>query len=587
MKWSALQFEPYVTAHSDAIKAYAGSRYNVNKTGRPRSPMNLLKLAVSIWTRQLVTQSPRCIINTKFPTYKTNAYELELATNHLLKATNFGATLEEVVQNAIFGLGVMKVGITSKYMLDAFGYSAAAGQPYASPVLMEDWLHDMNARTPEEFDWCGNRYKVPLHVVLNNPDYDQQAKDLLERLDGTSSASPRELETGNSGTDYASMLSRDESDLEGRTQYYPHVELWDIWLPIDRLLVTMPAEEGSKPLQVREWEGPEHGPYHLLQFGKVPGNLMPAAPAQDLYDMQELVTKLFNQLGRQALRQKTITLVDGQAESDGTAEGIRDSMDGETVRAGSTDSAKEMRYGGADPDNMAFLQVLKELFSYLAGNLDSMGGLGQQAETLGQERMLAESSSEMLRDMQSRVIDFSEKGISDLSWYMYTDPTIEIPLTKPIEGYGDIPFTYGPSNRKADFFMYAFEVNPYSLKSKSPSERLEFMTSIAQNFMVPLAPNMAEMGLSFNLKRLFELFGKYSDMPEITEIVTSMTPFESEAMPPPGHGPRSGTGGGDRPLQSPVTERKYTRTNVSGGGTPKSQNLQLMQSLLAGSSGKE
>lgn len=576
MQWSAVQFTHHIEAHQEVTRFYAGNRYTAHKMEGNRTPVNMLKLACDIWSRQLVTQSPRTIVLTKFPPLRADAYELELATNHLLKATLFGATLEEVVQNALFGLGVMKVGITSKYMSDAFGYSAAAGQPYASSVLVEDWLHDMNARRKEEFDWCGNRYRVPLDVVLENPEYDQQAKDLLDRL-----ASSQHSEELGGNPEKASDLSADRQ-IE-KTEYHKHVELWDIWLPMDKLLVTMPVANGTKPLQIREWEGPEHGPYHLLQFGKVPGNLMPSAPAQSLYDLQDQVTKLFNQLAQQALRQKTVTIVDGKAEQDGTAAAIQEAEDGEIVRTNHIESVKEMEYGGVHPDNLQFFIFVKDLFSYMGGNLDAMGGLAQQAETLGQEKMLIESSSEMLRDMQSRVIDFTEMGISDLSWYMYTDPTIELPLTKPIEEFGDIPFTYGPENRKSDFFMYAFEVQPYSLQSKSPGERLQAIMQIATTILIPLAPQMAEWGMNLDLKRFVELIGKYSDMPEIAELISSMMPLESESVPPPSQGQRSG---GTRPLQSPVTQRNYTRTNVSAGGTQKSRDMQLMQSLISQSQKK-
>jgi hypothetical protein len=554
MQWSAKQLKPFQKRNEEAIRAYAGDRYGEGKNVA-RTPVNLLQLAINIWTRQLVSQDPRFLITTRSPELKPDSVELELAVNHLITALHFGRTMQEVVRQAMFSIGILKVGITSPYLPSASGFRSQSGDVYADSVLFEDWLHDMTARRPEEWDWCGNRYRVPYAEVMENPNFDPRVK---------ASISP-EIEFG-IGDATASRGSGEDGSTEdmstdggfGKSRYRKHVELWDIWIPDEQIIVTFPAQPGTEPLQVREWKGPRNGPYHLLTYTQVPGQVMPIAPAQTLYDLQDLTNKLFNQLARQATRQKTLTIVDGRGENDQIGERVRDASDGQIISASHIDSVSEWKTGGVDQGNFLFMQWVKEIFSYMGGNLDAMGGLARQANTLGQEKLLAETSSEMLRDMQASVVSFTQAVGHDIAWYMYTDPTMRVTLTKPVEGYGDIPFEYGPEQRTEDFFVYNFRLSPYSMVAKTPQDRVNTMLQIYERVILPAQAQMAEWGMTVDMKALMEILSKYMDSPEVLELISSEVPLEGQYTIFPG-------GKGGRALQSPTTTRNYTRSNMAAG----------------------
>ena len=480
MEWSSNRLRPFRDRHADCVRFFAGNRYG-HANDLDRMPVNMMRLAVDVWLRQLAAQTPKSLVLTRSPDLKTDSYELQIALDHLMQEINFGENLSETVRSAIFSMGIMKVGITTKYLAEGSSYLADAGQPYAEPVLFEDWIHDMNARRREEWDYCGNRYRIPYQMLMDNPDFDSKVKDSVKPEE--------EYGIGDELNDsYVKTyeLSRSTASIT-KTEYIQHVELWDIWLPFDNLLITIPAQQGLEPLQIKEWEGPENGPYHLLGFSTVPGNVIPSAPAQHLFDLQDLISRLFNQLSRQAHRQKTLTIVGGHADADGTGERIMEGEDGQVIRSSHVDEVKEMKYGGVDQGNLAFVEILRGLFDYLGGNISSIGGLAQQAETLGQERLLAQSSSQLIQDMQSKVINFTTGVVKDLAWYMYTDPLIELPLVKRIPDYGDIPFVYGPESREGDFFAYNFQIQPYSLQDKGPQERLSTIMNLTSSIFLPLA----------------------------------------------------------------------------------------------------
>ena len=108
---------------------------------------------------------------------------------------------------------------------------------------------------------------------------------------------------------------------------------------------------------------------------------------------------LFRKLGRQAERQKTLLGVMGDAQRDG--ERIGSASDGDIVTMDNPEKAKELTFGGVNPDNFNFVIALRDLFSWTAGNLDAIGGLGPQAPTATQEKLIAISSNKRLRTCKS------------------------------------------------------------------------------------------------------------------------------------------------------------------------------------------
>jgi hypothetical protein len=569
MEWSEKQLSPFRDRYYETLTVYAGNRYG-NNTKLSSTPLNLLHLAVDIWLRQLVASTPRCLVLTRMPELKPSAFELEVATDYMLNEINFGDSLSECIRSAIFCQGVMKVGITSKYLAQGTRFTETSGQPFADPVLFEDFLFDMTARREEEWDWCGNRYTIPYEMVMDNPNFDKKVKDAIRPRTG-----PGDDNFG--GREKSKSHSLSTSDSPDKVEYDERIEVFDLWIPRENILVTLPVQNGLGPLEVIDWEGPERGPFHTVGFSRVPGNVVPIGPAQQIHDLQDVITRLFNQLTDQGLRQKTLTLADGTAVANGDAAAVMEAHDGQVIQVTNPDSIRELKQGGIDGNSQAFLVYLRELLSYSGGNIDALGGLAQQAGTLGQEELLAQSSSQMIQDMQQKVVDFTQRIVHDLAWYMYTDPQIELPLVKSIKDYGEISFNYGPDDRQEDYFNFHFRIQPYSLQGKGPAQRLQLIQSIMQNTLLPLAPQLEQFGQTLDLAKYMEIISKYGDLPEIEDLLSSEIPTPYEEMM------TAQAAAGERPTQSPVTQRNYTRKNVPTGGTQQNRDAQLMGKLMSAS----
>lgn len=556
--YSRRQLQPFRQQRYEVIRQYVGYHYS-DDGASDRVPVNLLELAINIYTQQMAARIPQVLVSTIFRQLKPTAANFELAINHLLNEIKFGETIRLAVIDALFSLGIIKSGLERRSSVEINGYLHDVGQPFADNISLDNWVHDTTATRLEQCQFMGDRYRLPLELV-------KESKAFKNTDDLQPTVKTAYNEDGDSKTESLSHGSQVDPD-----EYKEHVELWDIWLPLENLLLTIPAEGDGKPVRVIDWDGPETGPYHLLSFSPVPGNIMPLAPSALWMDLHDLANRLFRKLGRQAERQKTVLGVQSGAEDDGNR--ILKANDGEALRMDNPDRAREYRFGGIDQPSLAFLLQVKDLFVYLGGNLDSLGGLSPMADTLGQDQLLAQNASKRVSDMQDRVITFTKDVINSLGFYLWTDPLINLPLTKRVPGMEElsVPVAFDAESREGDFLDYNIQIEPYSMQHQSPQMKLQALVQVFQQFIAPFAPMMAEQGIGINFEALLHTIGKYANVSELNEIL--------EFSQPSGMYERSMVG--QPPVKWPTTRHISERVNRPGA-TRSGKDAALMQTLLGG-----
>lgn len=554
MTVSRKKLSPFRKNRLEAVRQYVGKHYSDNGTAL-KVPINLIELAVNIYARGLVPRVPQVLVTTFIQRLKPTAALLELALNWLLKQIRFEASLGRAVKDALFSMGVMKVGLETTQQVEVQGVFHDYGQPFADAIDLDDWVHDMRARTFEAVAFAGNMYRLPLDFVKESPEFKN-----VDKLVATSSDTVN-LEEGGSET-VANISGKSTIDMD---EYRPYVELWDIWLPLENLLITVPVDNEELLLRVEEWTGPEGGPYHLLGFAGVPGQIMPLPPVAMWRDIHTLSNILFRKLGRQAERQKGVLGVQSSAAKDGEA--ILHADDGDVVTVDSPEAMKEFKFGGVDQVNLAFLIQMMDKFSWLAGNLDALGGLSAMSETLGQDKMMVENASSRIKEMQGRTATFTRYVVEDLGLYLWEDPLIELPLIKRVPGTDiEVPVMFSPEAREGDYFDFALRISPYSMQDQTPGQRLQTIASIFDRFVAPAMGQMAEQGVVLDYEALFKMVAKYADLPELLDILVFEEPRVDSTAP-------------QQAAMAANTNRTYTRVNRPGGTRP-GRDMATVQALL-------
>ncbi len=562
MECSRKALQPFREKRLDRIRQYVGANYS-DDGAKDKVPMNLLELALNIYARSLTARTPQVVCTTEYREVKSTASLLELAINHVIKEMKLIKALRESVLNALFSVGIIKVGMEATGTIPIGDTLRYVGQPFAESVDLDDWVHDTTARKFEHIQFAGNRYRLPLDQVKNSELYDEKER---AKLKPTAKGSG-----GQDESDRAERLSQGNS-YKSDDEYADFVELWDMWLPMENKLLTFADDSESGVLREVEWDGPLQGPYKLLSFSDVPNNIMPLAPSAAWQDIHTLCNCLMRKLGRQGERQKTVLGV--MSGGDGDAQRIAKSSDGDIIKLDNPDKAREYRFGGVDSATLGFTIQLKDMFSWFGGNLDSLGGLSPMSDTLGQDKLLVENSSKRIADMQDRTIDFTRDTINDIAWYLFTDPLIDLPLSRRVEGTDiSVPVRFTPEERKGDFLHYNINIQPYSMQEQTPAMKLQTISQVFQTFIVPFAPMLQEQGMSINFEGLLRTISKYSNMHELDEILTFARPPQGPIGGPIGTPPQKFT--------SPNTTRTYERVN-RGGATRVGKDAALTQMLLGG-----
>lgn len=545
-----------------ALREYLGAHYT-NAGIKHYNPINLLELAVNIYMQSLAARAPKVLCSTPHMNLKPTGANLELALNALLKRIRFGETLQMAVMESFFGMGVVYTGLNASGSVEIGGSTHAVGQSFSDPIFLDEFVMDMSARTVEQCQYMAHSYLMPR---------EQYEECGLFRKVNLSKAEKRG--TDSHGTERSETLSTGGMTFD--SDYKDFVRLKNVWLPLDgpkgRLITIEDPEDGGEDtgiLRDVEWDGPDGGPYRILKFSNVPGNLMPLAPVASLVDLHRSTNSAMRKCLDMAQNQKTVLGFQAGAKED--VERIISSNNLEAILMNNPDKVKEYRFNGVDGPLMALMVQLKDLFSWVGGNLDSLGGLSPMSKTVGQDELLSENASRRVAHMQNQVVDFTKAIIEDHAYYLWNDPLINMPLTKRSKGVDvEIPTYFSAATKSGDFTDYDVDIEPYSMQHTSPGIKLSALKAFIGEVIMPLQPMLEAQGKTIDIDAIARKYGKYADFDDIHEIITTMgmplttdTPSVSES-----------------PRKAPITTRNYVRENRSAGPTRTARDHEMTQSLL-------
>ncbi len=534
--WSLTQLETPRRNRVDAIRQFVGAHYSDNGPEH-RVPTNMIELAATIYVHQLAARAPRVMVSTTTQRLKPFAKDMELALNDIPDEIGLGKTMQRAVLEALFGVGVCKVGLASSGQSE---YDHEYGEPFVDPISLDDYFCDMSAKSYDTVQFEGNDYWLPVEA----------ARALCEEDDAKEIEPDEHTVVGESGVERAEGVGVSE----GADLYRDKVWLRDVWLPDSGQLVTY-GVQNKKLFRVVDWDGPRSGPYYRLSFSEVPGNIMPLPPVALWRDLHELGNSLFRKLAKQADGKKRVTAFGGG--NDESVEALRRAQDGEGMRYDGQ-PPQNIDVGGIDAPTLAFYLQTRDLFSYFSGNLDTLGGLAPMTDTVGQEGMLNEASSARIDRMRERTLEFAGEIFEALAWYEWTDPVRERTVQKPVEGTDiTIPVRWSPETRDGDFLDYNLEIDAFSMAPDTPGGRLQKIGVALERFVFPIMDTIQSQGGKIDIQKLVEIVAQLSNTPELADIVV----FGER---PPEGDPQRGGDATPRTAKPAHTTRTYERVNRPG-----------------------
>lgn len=553
IQYSQKQLEDSRNNRVTAIKQYVGMHY-MSKGSDKTVPINFLELATTIYVRLLAPSCPRCMVSTDKFELRAFAANMEMTLNQIPQEIDFERTLKRVVLEAIFGIGVVKIGVAPQgHVIDGVNIP----EPFVDLVQLDDYFLDMTAKDVKDIQFEGNTYWMSradaeafYHVRFDAADDD--------RTDGFD------------GQERADSVGRETNG----TPMEERVELADVYVHSTGEMITYRVSTGQL-VHRQKWDGPDGGPYLILGFEDVPGNLMPMPPVAIWTDMHVLANLLFRKVSNQADRKKTVAAFQGGNEDE--VQAFQMAKDGDAIRYTGV-KPESLTSGGIDSPTLAFIIQLRDLFSYFSGNLDSLGGLGPQAETATQDQLISNAANARIKEMSARVSSFCNGVFRHLAWYLWTDPVRKSEFTKGITGFPDVYVRgqWTPETRDGDFLDYNFRIDSFSMQDNSPEAKLKKFGEIMNNFILPMLPYWQDQGVSINGDGIVKFLAKFANVPELEDFISFASVQKQPGQIPGNPNPeRMAT------PKAPVTTRRYERVNRPGM-TRRGQDSTMATLLLGG-----
>lgn len=558
------ELRPFRANRLEMVRQYLGKWYGDNASAA-EVVVNDLGLYVEVVTQSLIDNAPRVMLSTFDQAQAPAVAATQQWVNDEFVRMNVAETYKRIAYDALFWVGVAKVSLATPADAAAEAWDVEAGQPFIEGVDPEDMSWDMTARRFSRCAYHACRYRLP--VRLANALYRRGRQDEFTAEDRQDINAPGDerMHTLAVTTGYRDQIE-DECDL------------WEVYLPAHRLVVTLRDTAGlpdpsREPVRVQPWVGPAGGPYHFFGIGIAPGNLNPKAPIMDLYDLARHRGMAYRKLMRRTRDTKKVTAFDGKDTDDATR--LNKASDGDSIQVSNAAAIRDIQTGGPDRDLLTMFDHMGQQFSRRGGNMEVLGGRSVEARTATQEKLLNENASAGIGALKSAFDQFVQETAQSLMWFYHHHPrkVMQSEWSPPMlpemkatrEVYpGDPNFPAPPGAMRRTGTPPHVKIDTYSLAKQTPASRLAFVNSVLQQ-TAPFAPLLQQQGKTINMDELLKLYAELGNEPRIAAIFNLAAPTD------PRNGQDTGPGEATMPAQ---TTRTYERIS-SGGQGPQAEKQDL------------
>jgi hypothetical protein len=540
-----------------------GSEWFDSKDGVPLNQMAQQEWAL---VQHLAGGDPKAMVIPGSRELSAVAYEQTLAINATAQRVNLRRKFRRLVQDAIYGIGICRIGmvkgktqeVRERYPeLDEEG-EIGLGSLELQVISLESWVHDCQADTLDEREFCGHAYWVDKEDIGDYlPGVKQEDLEVEEK---------RWIDEH--GHEMAGAMSRGV-DGEGTARYRDKYWLWDLWCPKEQVIITTPVNGTGEIANVRKWNSRPGGPYLFLYYRELPDQAIPISIQADLALVHDSLNSTFRKLIDQTREAKTVLAFKPGRESD--AEGIRDAASRGIVPVHDPAAIQEFNFNGPDQSLLGVLLQTRELASIIGGNTDALLGAGAQAPTATQEQIITAAAGGKVALHEVDTADFQREVFEAIRWYIYHEQQEPIPIVGEVEGT-DIRFQQYFNAPKAqalpgEFNSFQLEIEPYTGIYRAPEQRFQALMSIWERLIMP-AVQLGIVDQTPDMSQLLAIASQYLDMPEVQSLLREVAPEEQQMME------------GGEARQSPTTTRNYVRRSAPGP-TNKGNAMQAMTMMGA------
>lgn len=467
----------------DHVKQFVGSWFGDNDIDEILEPF--ITGFVETLSNNLAANDPVVSITTPVYSLKTAAFEGQLVVNQAIEEMNLGRWFSRVLRNAMFGPGVMVVGIAES---DA-GFGRRRSDVFAEVIDPDDWIQDTNAVAWELGKFYGYRARPSIDELIDDDSYDEAWREELAKAP-SSAVTDRTTEP-----DHARDIGFKNDDMQ-ESEAEDCLDLWHFYLPREGLIATFVGEASggesvvsNRLVRLKHYTGPRTGPFEMLVLSEVPGNPLPLPPVSKIRAIHDLLNTVAANNGEDACAETNVLAYQRSAAKD--VENLLGSARNGTVAVDHLEKIKTFHWGGVQAANAQLEQSLLDRANYHAGNPAALGGNAVQADTAKQEAMIKESASTQIGAIRLEFLKFAKRVLDRIAEYVLSDPAMDRTVRRPLGGGQTMampvtaehmapifPKDENGEHLPSNFVHLNLRITPYSMESRTPVDKLRSVAEL-------------------------------------------------------------------------------------------------------------
>jgi len=423
---------------------------------------------------------------------------LTAAVRKRLSECRIDNQIKNTRKNALVGIGATVCGIASKNnskFSEPNGYLEDPGKFFVENIPVEDFIWDVCAADWDKCRFFGHFQRVNKEWAMTCGLYDKSKIELIEPIDKTNRSRPM--------ADYVDSNRITEKYLE-------EIEILHLWLPREGRIIALPggmystnSDTTTNLLRDDKWEGPESGPYDIEVFFTANDTTIPISMLGQMYDLSVSQNDVISKIIDRSLREKDHPV--GSFRDKEYLMAIRDAKDLEPLMADDAANLKSIHVGGPTATSFTTHNMTMDLTNRAGQNPDIMGGIGEQADTLGQSQMLHGSSNVKFSDLKKTDIDFIKSICWKCAFYLWKDVVAEFDVTTYSDGDITIVERWDSTYREGELENYKIDLELYNEENDNPDAQYQNISALIQEFVLPFSQVAMEQGKAPNVDRLTEI----------------------------------------------------------------------------------
>ncbi len=511
----------HTTRGREIARRFAGNWFRSDQAVEP-TPENLVASYLAFMLPELAYSEPAVRIKAKRPiAYKQLADFLEMGLDGWIDDFGFGEEHQDVVRDFLINYGVMKVGMEPRDCAgDGATYQVAKDtrlsgglRPFAVRVPPDQLILDPRCETIRQARFIGHVYWKDIDELQSDPErWDPAA---VERL--TASASD--------GSEDGYAQQQERALPFGTSGPRNRVKLVDLWIPETNELVTLAADANETldyVLRRTQYHGPITGPYEIFGAYRIPGDPYPISPLQFVMEQFEEMQAHITAASDGAASYKRFVMVDAAARD--TQDSILSAKNGEVtaIRGFNTGQFQQIELGGAHPEQMSYIQMLRDRFDRIIGMGDAQRGRAT-GKTATESQIVQSNTDSRTSYLKSRVTHSTKLILEKVLWYLCYDPNVVMPVsrTDPFTGQTSEGMFLGgvQEGQESIDFANQFSVEIVAESMSLTNDQVAQGRALQLFQLAPQAMQMAATMPGINTRWLVNQIGEAMNVRDLADIL--------------------------------------------------------------------